>query len=90
MRLQMNLINQSHLQELAQQLTVSLPNEFKFIKEDIEKTLGAVLQTYMAELNLVSREEFEVQTLLLKKLQSRVDALENLVSDLEKGLKSSN
>jgi BMFP domain-containing protein YqiC len=79
----MSLINQNHLQELAQQLTVSLPSEFKFIKQDIEKTFGAILQTYIAQLNLVSREEFEVQTLLLKKLQSKIDTLENQVTALE-------
>jgi ubiquinone biosynthesis accessory factor UbiK len=57
--------------------------------KDIEKNVRALLTQGFAKLDLVTREEFEVQALQLSKMQERFEALEKRVEELEARLKSS-
>jgi hypothetical protein len=56
--------------------------------KDIEKNLRAVLQGVFAKLDLVTREEFEVQQAVLLKTRDKLDALEAKVAALEARLGS--
>lgn len=51
--------------------------------KDLEKNARALLGSAFARLDLVTREEFDVQTALLARLRERVDALEQQVARLE-------
>lgn len=51
---------------------------------DIEKNLRAVMQSVFARLDLVSREEFEVQQAVLLKTRELVEKLEARVAELER------
>ena len=53
--------------------------------KDLEKNARALLGSAFARLDLVSREEFEVQTALLAQLRARIAALEGQVAKLEAG-----
>jgi BMFP domain-containing protein YqiC len=53
---------------------------------DIKKNLGAVAQSVATRLDLVPREEFEVQQAILLKTREMVEALEARVAALEKSL----
>lgn len=53
---------------------------------DIKKNLGAVAQSVATKLDLVPREEFEVQQAVLLKTREMVEALEARVAALEKSL----
>ena len=46
---------------------------------DLEKNLRAILSSALAKLDLVTREEFEVQKALLESTQDRVTALERQI-----------
>ncbi len=50
---------------------------------DIEKNLRAVLQGVFAKLNLVTREEFDVQQAVLLRTREKLEALEAKVAALE-------
>ncbi|MDR2678105.1 MAG: accessory factor UbiK family protein [Zoogloeaceae bacterium] len=50
---------------------------------DIEKNVRALLSGFFARLDLISREEFEVQALLLQRTREKLDALEERVARLE-------
>lgn len=50
---------------------------------DIERNMKAVLQQGFQKLDLVSREEFDIQADLLAQLQTRVTALEAKLAALE-------
>ncbi|HUW38716.1 MAG TPA: accessory factor UbiK family protein [Rhodocyclaceae bacterium] len=50
---------------------------------DIEKNVRALLSSGFARLDLVTREEFEVQATLLARARERLAALENRVAALE-------
>lgn len=54
--------------------------------KDIEKNLRAVAQSVASKVDLVPREEFEVQQAVLLKTRDMVEALEARVATLEKQL----
>lgn len=51
---------------------------------DIEKNLRAVLQSIFTKLDLVTREEFDVQQAVLLRTREKLEALEAKVSALER------
>jgi len=51
---------------------------------DLEKNLHALLQGIFTKLELVSREEFDVQTELLRQTKEKLDTLERQIKELEK------
>jgi len=53
--------------------------------KDIEKNIRAMLTQAFSKLDLVTREEFEVQALTLVRLRERLDTLEKRIADLESG-----
>ena len=50
---------------------------------DLEKNIHALLQSAFTKLALVSREEFDVQTEVLRQTRKKLDALERQLSALE-------
>ena len=57
---------------------------------DLEKNLRALLQGGFAKLDLVSREEFDVQAEALRHARDQLASLEEKVALLEKSLKKQN
>ncbi len=55
--------------------------------KDIEKNVKALLTQGFAKLDLVTREEFDIQALQLTKIRERLDVLEKRVEQLETELK---
>ena len=52
---------------------------------DIEKNARALLSSFFAKLDLVSREEFDIQAQVLLRTREKLKALEERVSRLESG-----
>ena len=50
---------------------------------DIERQLKALVQSALGKLDVVSREEFETQQLVLMRTRERLEALEKRVAELE-------
>ncbi|HDZ58201.1 MAG TPA: accessory factor UbiK family protein [Pseudomonas xinjiangensis] len=50
---------------------------------ELEKRLKALLQSALAKLDVVSREEFETQQVVLLRTRERLEALEQRVTELE-------
>jgi ubiquinone biosynthesis accessory factor UbiK len=50
---------------------------------DVEKNMRALLAQGFAKLDLVTREEFDVQTQVLARTREKLAALEKLVAELE-------
>lgn len=51
--------------------------------KDVEKNLRALLASFFARLDLVTREEFDVQATLLERSRERLSALEARLAELE-------
>lgn len=75
-----------HLDDLAQRLSGSLPKGLQALQEDIHRNLRASLEGGLAKLDLVTREEFDVQAAVLARTREKLEALESLVADLEQQL----
>lgn len=74
-------------QEWAQRLTQFLPPGLKGFRQELETNFRAMLQGGLEKLDLVSREQFEVQRELLARSRSKLDALEKQLRELEAQLK---
>lgn len=77
------------LDDLSHKLADSLPADLKALGTDIEKNMRAVLQNALARMQIVNREEFEVQQAVLQRTREKLEHLEKLVAELEKNQKHS-
>lgn len=68
---------------MASRLADAVPSGFTNLKDDMEKNFHAILQGALGKLDLVTREEFEVQKAVLTKTRSKLEALEKRVADIE-------
>ena len=71
------------IDDIANRLAGAIPPSLNNIKDDLEKTFQAILQGVLGKLDLVTREEFEVQKLVLAKTRSKLEDLEKLVTEIE-------
>jgi BMFP domain-containing protein YqiC len=71
------------IDDMANKLANVLPPALHTIKEDLEKTFKALLQSALGKLDLVTREEFEVQKMVLAKTRANLEALEKRVAALD-------
>ena len=77
------MIDTKSLDELARRLSDSLPIGLQHLRNDVEKNMRAILQSTFSKMNLVSREEFDVQSAVLGRTREKLEALEKQVSQLE-------
>lgn len=73
------------IDKLAKSLAESLPQGLKSARDDLEKNFRSVLQSGLARLDLVTREEFEVQEAVLAKTRQKLEALEARLEMIESG-----
>jgi BMFP domain-containing protein YqiC len=71
------------IDDIASRFMNSIPPGLNNLKEDMEKNTHAILQSAFSRLDLVTREEFEVQKAVLAKTRSKLEALEKRVADME-------
>lgn len=81
-------MNANMLDELARRLAGALPPGAGELKRDLDKNLHAALRSGLSKLDLVTREEFDVQCGVLARTRAKVDTLEKQVRDLEAKLKA--
>lgn len=72
------------LDELARKLGESLPPQIRALQQDVEQNFRAVLQAGLTKLDLVTRQEFEVQAGVLARTREKLEALEKRLADLER------
>ncbi len=78
------MIDTKNLDDFAKRLTALMPESLGRFQEDIEKNLKSGLKGVLQKMDLVTREEYEVQTALLQRSQARLTELEERISSLEK------
>ena len=74
------MIDKNKIQEISDKIS-------KIIEDspisDIEENINALLQSTFTKLNLISREEFDVQTQVLKKTRLKLEDLEKKIDALQ-------
>jgi BMFP domain-containing protein YqiC len=71
------------LDELARRLAEAVPPGLTALRNDLEQNFKAVLQSGLAKLDLVTRQEFDVQAGVLKRSRERLEELERRMAALE-------
>ena len=71
------------IEQLARALAESLPEGFRSVRDDLEKNFQSVLSSGVSKLDLVTREEFEVQRAVLMRTREKLAALEARLAGLE-------
>ena len=69
------------LEELVEKLGQSLPPGASELKADFDKNAKATLQSALAKMDLVTREEFDLQVALLEKTREKLDRIEKLLDE---------
>ena len=82
------MINAKKIEEIAKQVTDSIPPSLKNLATDLEDKTKTVLQRKLSQLDVVSREEFDVQTQVLIKTREKIATLEAKLAELEALIKS--
>lgn len=77
------MINIRAIDELAERLATVVPPGLEAARDDLAKTFRAVLSSNLERLNLVPRDEFDVQRLVLLRTREKLEALERRLADLE-------
>ncbi|MGZ8947670.1 MAG: ubiquinone biosynthesis accessory factor UbiK [Methylococcaceae bacterium] len=77
------------IDDITNRLAGAIPPGLNNLKEDMEKNFRAILQSTLAKLDLVTREEFEVQKLVLAKTRSKLEDLEKRVAHMEQQMVNS-
>jgi BMFP domain-containing protein YqiC len=71
------------IDDLARRLAGSLPESLVALRRDLEQNFKSVLQSGLTRFDLVTREEFDVQTGVLKRTRDKLEQLEARLRELE-------
>ena len=64
------------IDELTNRITQLLPLDAQALKDDFEANIRSLLQSSLSKMNLVTREEFDIQAALLERTREKLDQLE--------------
>ncbi|MBV1908381.1 MAG: accessory factor UbiK family protein [Kangiellaceae bacterium] len=77
------MLDAKKIEEFADKFSQSIPPGAKAFQQDIEKSFKEMLQSIVAKMDLVTREEFDVQKKVLSRTREKIEQLEKIVSQLE-------
>jgi ubiquinone biosynthesis accessory factor UbiK len=80
------MLNLKNIDDLARRLSELVPPGLDEAREDLQKNFRAALQSGLNRLDLVTREEFDVQRAVLLRTREKLDLLERVLADLESRL----
>jgi BMFP domain-containing protein YqiC len=71
------------IENIARKLAEAVPEGLRSVREDLENNFRSVLRASLSKLDLVTREEFEVQEAVLARTREKLEALEGRLEELE-------
>ncbi|MBY4597915.1 accessory factor UbiK family protein [bacterium BD-1] len=77
------MIDLKNIDDLARKLSELVPPGLKDARADLEQNFKSTLQAGLARLDLVTREEFEVQRAVLLRTREKLEAIERQLAALE-------
>mgnify|MGYP001435731786 FL=1 len=67
---------QNYLKNIKKKITENLPDDLEAIKGDLQQNIQSLIESQIKNLDLVTREEFEVQEQVLKRTREKLEELE--------------
>lgn len=83
------MINAKKIEEIAKQVTDAIPPSLKNMAKELEDKANTILQSKLSQLDVVTREEFDVQTQVLIKTRAKLTELEAKLVELEEKIAAS-
>ena len=80
------MVNVQSIDDLARRLAAMVPPGLKEAREDLASNFKSALQSGLRDLDLVTREEFDVQRCVLLRTREKIEELEAQVANLERSL----
>lgn len=77
------MIDAKKVEEVARKIHEAMPQGIREFGEDVERKIRQILQAQFSRLDLISREEFDLQTQMLLRTREKLNALESRVQALE-------
>lgn len=71
------------IDDITRRIQDAMPGGFNVLQHDVEKNMRSVLQSVFAKMDLVTREQFDVQAGVLARTREKVESLERQVALLE-------
>jgi BMFP domain-containing protein YqiC len=81
--------NKPDFEQFFKQFSAALPNGLP-LQQDLEKNIRMAMNSTFNRMNLITREEFDVQSAVLAKTRAKLEALEAKVAELEAAEKDKN
>lgn len=75
------------LDDISRRISEGLPRGVQDLQADMQRNLRSGVEAALGHLNLVTREEFDVQQAVLQRTREKLKALEQRVADLEAAAK---
>ncbi len=82
------MISSDKIDALIERIISSLPKDVILAKQDLEKNLKAAISAGLSKMELVTREEYDVQVALLQRTREKLETLERKLADLEEQLQA--
>lgn len=76
------MIDPKKIEDIAKQIGNAIPPQVRQFADDVESKVKQVLQSKLADLDFVSREEFDVQRQVLLRTREKLELLEQQVAAL--------
>ena len=77
------MVDPKIIDDLARRVSAAVPEGVRALQADLEQNFRAALQAGLGRLDLVTREEFDVQRGVLKRTRQKLEALEARLEALE-------
>ena len=81
------MLDNQTINQLSEKIHQLLPPGLQQVKSDFDARLKTLLQQQLANLEMVSREEFDLQQRVLERTREKLEAVEKRLHELEQTLK---
>ena len=81
-----HMIDNKTINRISEQINELLPPGLQQVKEDFDARLKTLLQQQLAQYEMVSREEFDIQTRVLARTREKLEVIEARLKELDKTL----
>ncbi len=71
------------LEQLTKRISSLIPGDVKHMQDDLEANIRSLLQSTLTRMNLVTREEFDVQSAVLQRTREKLEQLEKQLEKLK-------
>lgn len=77
--------DQPFIDRLMADISRRLPTDLGGLRSEVERNVRSVLAETVSRMDLITREEFDIQQQVLLRTREKLEALEKQVAELEKG-----